>query len=207
VVTALTAAVLSPAAKQFSDPAPPKVTSTDDRAAAKPQPNPLGTFHQAPKPLSQKAETTDWAGFLGPEHNPISAETNVLQSFGKGGPPLVWEMAKGTGYSSPAIQGDYLVYLHRQSSQEVVEALHPETGKRYWRYLYDTDFEDRYGYNNGPRASPVIAGERVYTWRPGRAALPEFGNRPGSVASRCCQGIQGPAGFLWHRKYATGGGR
>lgn len=164
VVAALTAAVVYPAAKKFSDPAPPKVTNADDRAAAKPQPNPLSTFHQVPTPLSQKAETTDWTGFLGPEHNPISAETNVLQSFGKDGPPLVWEMARGTGYSSPAIQGDYLVYLHRQSSQEVVEALHPETGKRYWRHLYETDFEDRYGYNNGPRASPVIAGERVYTY-------------------------------------------
>ncbi len=164
VVVALTAAVLSAAPKKFSDPALPKASEPDDRAAAKLKPNPLGTFRKAPKPLSKDAETTDWADFLGPAHKPISAETKILQSFGKNGPALVWEMAKGTGYSSPAIQGDYLVYLHRQSSQEVVEALHPETGKRYWRHLYATDFEDRYGYNNGPRASPVIARERVYTY-------------------------------------------
>ena len=26
------------------------------------------------------------------------------------------------------------------------------------------EFEDRYGYNNGPRASPVIDGDSVYTY-------------------------------------------
>ena len=34
-----------------------------------------------------------------------------------------------------------------------------------WRFRYQTQYEDRYGYNNGPRASPVIdtKGRRVYT--------------------------------------------
>jgi len=45
-----------------------------------------------------------------------------------------------------------------------VECLHRETGERYWQFAYPTDFEDRYGYNNGPRASPVIDGDRVYTY-------------------------------------------
>jgi outer membrane protein assembly factor BamB len=73
-------------------------------------------------------------------------------------------MRKGTGYASPAIAGDHLVYLHREQNQEIVECLHPETGERYWQLTYPTQFEDRYGYNNGPRASPVIDGGRVYTY-------------------------------------------
>ncbi len=44
-----------------------------------------------------------------------------------------------------------------------MECMHPETGNRIWQHQYPTTFEDRYGYNNGPRASPVIDGERVYT--------------------------------------------
>jgi len=47
---------------------------------------------------------------------------------------------------------------------ERVECLHRETGERYWSFTYPTQFEDRYGYNNGPRASPVIDGDRVYTY-------------------------------------------
>jgi outer membrane protein assembly factor BamB len=73
-------------------------------------------------------------------------------------------MRKGTGYSSPAISGDHLVYMHRIGGQEKVECLHPETGAKYWDLGYGTQFEDRYGYNNGPRASPVIDGDRVYTY-------------------------------------------
>ena len=163
-VIGLAASLLCAAPKEFRDPAPPQVNEPDGRAPLEPRPNPLVTFHRAAKPLAKKAETGDWADFLGPEHNSVSRETHVLRSFAAGGPALVWEMAKGTGYSAPAVQGDYLIYFHRQAAQEVIDALHPETGKRYWRYAYPTDFEDRYGYNNGPRAAPVIAGGRVYAY-------------------------------------------
>jgi outer membrane protein assembly factor BamB len=52
--------------------------------------------------------------------------------------------------------------LHRVGDNEVVECLHPETGASQWRFRYPTAYEDRYGYNDGPRSSPVIDGERVY---------------------------------------------
>ena len=87
----------------------------------------------------------------------------LLKQFPESGPPLVWEMKKGVSYISPAISGDRLVYLHRVGDKECVECLHPETGQFYWQFEYRTDFSDRYGYNNGPRASPVIDGDRVYT--------------------------------------------
>ena len=53
---------------------------------------------------------------------------------------------------------------HRVGNQERVDCLHPETGAKYWEFAYPTKFEDRYGYNNGPRASPVIDGDRLYTY-------------------------------------------
>ena len=57
-----------------------------------------------------------------------------------------------------------MLFLHRVGDEEIVECLHPETGASALGVSgYPTDFEDRYGYNNGPRSSPVIDGERVYT--------------------------------------------
>ena len=94
----------------------------------------------------------------------MSTETKLSHTFPKGGPKLVWEMKKGTGYSSPAISGDRLVMFHRVGNEERVECLHRETGERYWKFGYPTHFEDRYGYNNGPRASPIIDGDHVYTY-------------------------------------------
>ena len=113
-----------------------------------------------PKPLAKDAVTHDWTAFLGPTHNAISTETRLSRTLP---PPLIWEFAKGTGYASPAIGGQRLVFLHRLAGEEIVECLHAETGARNWQFRYPTDFEDRYGYNNGPRSSPVIDGARVYT--------------------------------------------
>lgn len=117
-----------------------------------------------PRPLSPGAVTHDWPWFLGPAHNSTSTETHLLKEWPAKGPTLLWEMPKGTGYSSPSIAGGRLIYMHRMGNEEIVVSLHPETGARGWEFRYPTRFEDRYGYNNGPRASPVIDGDRVYTY-------------------------------------------
>ena len=70
---------------------------------------------------------------------------------------------KGTGYASPAVAGDRVLFVHRVGDEEVVVCLGAETGVRHWEFRYPTDFEDRYGYNNGPRSSPIVDGDRVYT--------------------------------------------
>jgi len=116
--------------------------------------------HGKPKPLPSGAITHDWRSFLGPSHNGVSTETKLSRTLP---PSLIWECPKGTGYTSPAVAGDHLVFVHRVADEEIVECLQPETGASHWQFRYPTEFEDRYGYNNGPRSSPVIADERVYT--------------------------------------------
>ena len=113
-----------------------------------------------PKPLPSGAVTHDWTSFLGPTHNAVSTETKLSRTLPV---PLVWEFPKGTSYSSPAIAGDRLMFIHRIGDEEVVECMDALTGASRWTFKYSTVFEDRYGYNNGPRSSPVIDGTRVYT--------------------------------------------
>jgi outer membrane protein assembly factor BamB len=151
-------------AATFTDPAPPKVLSPPAGEVAEAREHPRVSFHQAPKRLAEGASTHDWTQFLGPTHNLVSTEGPLLRDLPEGGPDLVWEMETGSGYSAPAIQGDRLVFLHRMGDEEIVEALHPETGELFWQFSYPTDFSDRYGYSNGPRASPVIDGDRVYVY-------------------------------------------
>ena len=119
-------------------------------------------LYRKPKPLAEGAVTHDWASFLGPLHNAVSTETRLSRQLP---PPLVWEFAKGSGYASPAIADEHLVFVHRLADEEIVECLHPETGSSQWQFRYTSVFQDRYGYNNGPRSSPVIDvnGELVYT--------------------------------------------
>jgi outer membrane protein assembly factor BamB len=113
-----------------------------------------------PKPLPAGAVTHDWASFLGPTHNAVSTETKLRRALP---PTLLWEYTKGAGYSSPAIAGGRLVFMHRVDDEEIVECLDAESGSKHWQFRYSTAYEDRYGYNNGPRSSPVIDGDLVYT--------------------------------------------
>src|SRR5262249_51292883 len=126
-----TAAIAADADRKFRDPAPPasKPLSTVPIPAL--QRNSDVTFHSKPKPLSAGAVTHDWTSFLGPTHNAISTETRLLHKWPAAGPKLVWEMKKGTSYSSPAISGDRLLFIHRAGREERVECLHRETGERY----------------------------------------------------------------------------
>ena len=118
------------------------------------------TEAQPASPLASDAVTHDWPTFLGPTYNAVSSETHLSRAFP---PALIWEMPKGTGYTSPAIAGTRLVFLHRIDDQEIVECRHTESGEVHWEYRYPTSYRDRYGYNNGPRSSPVIHGSRVFT--------------------------------------------
>jgi outer membrane protein assembly factor BamB len=114
---------------------------------------------------SQAAELgEDWPGFLGPRANGVSGETGLLAAWPTNGPPLLWDRKIGTGYSAPSIRGDLLVLHHRIAGDEVVEAFTAADGKPTWRYDYPSRFVDPYGYNNGPRGTPLLTTDRCYTF-------------------------------------------
>lgn len=147
----------------FEDPAPPAVNPLPAITAPETTVQPELTFYAAPKPMAEDAATSDWKTFLGPTHKGHSPETHLLKSFGVDEPSKVWEVSRGEGYASPAVVGDRVIIFHRVGNYEVVECLQVETGQRYWRYEYDSNYRDRYGFGNGPRCQPISDGEFVYT--------------------------------------------
>jgi outer membrane protein assembly factor BamB len=116
------------------------------------------TYHAAPKPLAKAAQVSDWPRVLGPDHDASTPETPL--SWTEGGPKLVWEVAVGEGYAAPVISGNRCVIFHALEGKETVECLERETGARFWTFGYAVEYQDRYGFGGGPRASPVI-GEGV----------------------------------------------
>ena len=105
----------------------------------------------------------DWPRFLGPDGNNISAETNLIDRWPEKGPSILWDKAVGSGYSAPSVRAGLLVVHHRVSEEEIVEALDAATGKTKWEYKYPSRFTDPFGYNNGPRGSPLLTTNRCYT--------------------------------------------
>lgn len=109
------------------------------------------------------AVAADWPQFLGPERNGISAEKDLLFAWPKMGPPVLWEKQVGSGLSGPAIAGGRLLLFHRVGDREVVQCLDAASGADIWQHAYPTAYQDDFGKDDGPRATPLVADGRVIT--------------------------------------------
>lgn len=138
-------------------------TSQPATASKSPRSNPRGQLHHTPRPLPKGAIVNDWPSFLGPFLNATTNETKILKRFPMGGPTLLWEVETGTGYSAPAVVGDRVILHHRLANEEIVECLERETGRLFWTYSYPCHYGDRFQFSNGPRSSPVVSGNLVFT--------------------------------------------
>ncbi len=117
-----------------------------------------------PPNLARRPGGVSWPGFMGERGDGKSIEVGVPSSLPAGGLPLVWQVETGDGYSSPSIARGRLFLFDRRGDRARLTCFESETGRELWHSEYPTDYEDYYGYSNGPRASPVIDGNRVYTF-------------------------------------------
>ena len=105
----------------------------------------------------------DWPQILGPNRNGIYTGPPIVPSFPRTGPPRLWIRDVGAGFAGPAVVGDRLILFHRVNNRETVEAIEALTGKTIWTFDYGTSYRDDFGFDEGPRAIPVIADGRVFT--------------------------------------------
>jgi len=114
--------------------------------------------------LAAPALAEDWPVFQGPRQNATSAETGLALDWPEKGPPVVWTRRLGRSYSPPVVAQGALIAFHRIGDEEVIERLDARTGAPRWDFRYPTHYVDRYEYNGGPRSSPAIDCDHVYTY-------------------------------------------
>jgi outer membrane protein assembly factor BamB len=108
--------------------------------------------------------SADWPQFLGPERNGAYRGAPIVSSFPSAGPKVVWSRKVGQGLSGPVVVGNRLILFHRVGDREVVESLDTATGTSQWQYGYPTTYRDDFGFDEGPRAVPVVVNGIVYTF-------------------------------------------
>ena len=101
----------------------------------------------------------DWPHLRGPTFNAVSSETGLIGSWPEAGPPVLWRIRLGQGYSGLIAVGDRLYTQAQEPAGEFVACLDAATGRTLWKKTYDWPWEPE-GDWPGPRATP--------TWRDGR---------------------------------------
>jgi len=132
----------------------------------------------------------DWPQWLGPNREPVWRETNILERFPADGPKLRWKRDIGGGYASPAIAAGRVFVmdrlfeteglddgklLHEEAprnknflrralpGKERVLCLNESNGEILWKRDYDCPYTSVAMYAIGPRCTPTVDGEVVYT--------------------------------------------
>src|SRR5262245_59303023 len=109
----------------------------------------------------------DWPQWRGPDRTGISQEKNLLQSWPKEGPNLLWMLTDiGDGYATPAVAGSRVYVLsNRGMDNEFVQALSADDGKQIWT----TKLGGVGNPNQQPaypmaRSTPTIDGDFLYAF-------------------------------------------
>ncbi len=125
-------------------------------------------------PLNSSREANDWRTtpqdyprFLG---NAYWAEVNgvELESDWQAEPPLeMWRREIGAGWSAFSIAGDYAVTQEQRGENELVTCYRVQTGEPVWTHADAARFDPPGTIGGlgdvGPRATPTIRGERIFT--------------------------------------------
>lgn len=123
------------------------------------------------------ASAEDWPQWMGPQRDGVWRESGVVSKLPAGGAPVKWTAPVAYGYAGPAVaDGKVFLFDYVLDSGEVANkpsrrdqltgaerltCFDSATGDIVWRKQYDRNYLVSYG--GGPRCTPTVDGDRVYT--------------------------------------------
>jgi len=124
-----------------------------------------------------QVDREDWPRWMGPGGASVWRDTGIIDRFPESGPKIVWRRPIHGGYTGPAVAGQRLYVTdwvrdenepNRQTrgiaetpGTERIVCLDIQTGEPVWTHEHRTTY--RVAYGSGPRATPFIDGDRVYS--------------------------------------------
>lgn len=123
----------------------------------------------APLTVASIDPSSGWPQWFGPHRDGRAPAGPLRTDWEKRPPAKLWEAPCGGGFGSMAVVGGKL-YIHDRhggtdnAAVERLRCLDAATGQPVWEYLSTSDYthQDR-KYANGPRATPTVDGDRIYT--------------------------------------------
>jgi outer membrane protein assembly factor BamB len=103
-------------------------------------------------------QASDWGRWRGPDGTGISSEKG-WKPQAVAAAKIKWKASLGKGHSCLSIADKRLYTMGNPGGNDIVYCLDAETGKEVWKHSYPCDA----GNFEGPRATPVVDGDCVYT--------------------------------------------
>jgi outer membrane protein assembly factor BamB len=108
-------------------------------------------------------QADDWPQWRGPNRDGVSKETGWLTTWPAEGPKRLWQAEVGTGYGTVSVSKGRLYVLGNTDNTDTVYCLDAATGASVWKHSYPCLAKDERAGYHGPRATPTVDGDRVYT--------------------------------------------
>ena len=118
---------------------------------------------------SSSAENSGWPRFLGRHFDGVGADPGGAIDWSRPG-RLLWSVDVGEGYGIGSVaderyfQCDAVGGRLGTETQERLRCFSLATGRLEWTKTEPLSYRDLYGYENGPRSSPCLVGDRVLTY-------------------------------------------
>ena len=122
-------------------------------------------------------QADDWPQWMGTKRDSVWRETGIVDQFPEGGLEVRWRTPVELGYAGPAMAGGKVVLTDfvrdsgtirnkpggrdKLSGKERVLCFDAKSGDELWKHEYDCTYA--VSYPSGPRCTPTIDGDLVYT--------------------------------------------
>lgn len=137
----------------------------------------LGCFAACLSLIATPLLADEWPQWLGPDRDASYHEQGVTTQVPKSGLPVKWRAPSAHGYAGPAVADGKVFHFEYEITEgeltysagrpdelkgvERIRCLDAETGDELWKHEYERDY--RVSYGGGPRCTPTVDGDRVYT--------------------------------------------
>jgi outer membrane protein assembly factor BamB len=111
-----------------------------------------------------QTKETPWLQWGGPNRNFQTEAAGLADRWPAAGPRVLWKRALGEGYSSILAENGVLYTMYGRPGEEITLAASATTGKAIWERANPVHFRnDAQDPGNGPHATPLIVGDRLFT--------------------------------------------
>lgn len=126
--------------------------------------------------ITFEVHADDWPQWMGPHRDGHWNEVGIVEKLPESGPPVLWKVEVSGGYSGPAVADGRVIVTDyvtagdttgdpgkrdRLEGTERVLCFRVSDGRKLWQHTYDQPYN--ISYPVGPRCTPTIDGELVYT--------------------------------------------